>query len=109
MPKQPRPTGWPTVGTGSPNVERSREKLTVALTRSNRVAFWDPAAYSLLDFAEKNGLSPPFCCRAGVCGTCLSRVRRGAVAYFELPVTEPAEGEILLCCSRPIESIEIDI
>ncbi len=109
MPNKPGSTELSAVGTGPPDVERSRGRLTVTLTRSKRVAFWDPAAYSLLDFAEQNGLSPPFCCRAGVCGTCLSRVRRGTVAYFESPVIEPAKGEILLCCSRPTESIDIDI
>lgn len=84
-------------------------ELTVRFLRSGIVSGWDPAAHSLLDFAERLGLSPPFSCRAGVCGTCLSPLKRGAVAYFEVPVIEPAPGELLLCCSRPTESVEIDI
>jgi ferredoxin len=54
-------------------------------------------------------LSPPFSCRAGVCGTCLSMIKRGKVVYFEDPVVDLAENEILLCCSRPTESVEIDL
>jgi uncharacterized protein len=87
----------------------SAPPLTVTFLRSNVVADWNPTAHSLLDFAEQIGLLPPFCCRAGVCGTCVSSIRRGAVVYFESPVFERAEGEILLCCSRPTDSVEIDI
>ena len=82
---------------------------TVRFLRSGIVAAWDPAAHSLLDFAERRGLAPPFSCRAGVCGTCSSPLNKGAVAYFETPVMEPAPGELLLCCSRPTESVDIDI
>jgi ferredoxin len=104
-----RPTESPAVESDAPKVECASERLTVTFERANLVAEWDPTAHSLLDFAEQSGLSPPFCCRAGVCGTCLSTIKRGAVAYFESPVVEPAPGEILLCCSRPTESVVIDI
>jgi ferredoxin len=93
----------------APRVERAIERLTVTFLRSSLTAEWDPTAYSLLDFAEHNGLSPPFCCRAGVCGTCLTVIKRGTVAYFECPVVDPAPGKILLCCSKPIESVVLDI
>jgi ferredoxin len=82
---------------------------TVTFLRSNLVVPWDPTARSLLDFAEQSGLSPPFCCRAGVCGTCVSIIKRGAVTYSESPVFELAAGEILLCCTLPTESIDVDI
>ena len=83
--------------------------ITVRFGSLGRTEAWDVNAHSLLDFAEQLGLAPPFSCRAGVCGTCISKLGRGAVAYFEDPVAEIGAGEILLCCSRPIESVEIDI
>ncbi len=83
--------------------------ITVTFLQSGRVAQWDDSAASLLEFAENQGLSPPFCCRSGVCSTCISPLVRGQVEYCVPPVCEPGPGEILLCCSRPIESVEIDI
>ncbi len=84
-------------------------RVKVTFLRSNIAADWDSGAHSLLDFAERHGVSPPFSCRAGVCGTCLSTIRRGAVAYIETPLVELAQDEILLCCSRPTESVDLDI
>ena len=82
---------------------------TVTFLRSGKTVDWDPTAESLLDFAEKQGLTPPFSCRAGVCNTCLSVLVRGKVEYSEPPLMEPSSGEVLLCCSKPLESVEIDI
>jgi ferredoxin len=83
--------------------------ITVTFERSGVSAPWDPASPSLLDFAEAHGISPPFSCRAGVCGSCLSGLRSGAVDYLEPPLTEPGPGELLLCCSTPRESVVIDL
>jgi ferredoxin len=109
MHEQPRSLETSAVEAKSPNVESAAARLTVTFLRADLVAHWDPSAHSLLDLAEHSGLSPTFCCRAGVCGTCLCKIRRGTVAYFESPVFEPGPGEILLCCSRPTESVDIDI
>jgi ferredoxin len=83
--------------------------IRVRFLQSNLEAPWDPASESLLEFAEALGLEPPFSCRAGVCSTCVTALRRGAVSYFQQPVCEPAPGEVLLCCSRPTESVELDL
>ena len=83
--------------------------MRVTFLRSGIAAEWDPQAGSLLEFAEQCGLAPPFCCRAGVCGTCQSVLRSGAVKYLEVPVAEPSAGEILLCCSCPTEDVAIEI
>jgi ferredoxin len=83
--------------------------ILVRFARSNLEVSWDSTSESLLEFAESQGLSPPFCCRAGVCGTCVTPLRRGAVSYSQEPVFETAPGEVLLCCSRPTESLELDL
>jgi uncharacterized protein len=84
-------------------------RIKVTFRAAGLTVEWDESAPSLLDFAEQHGINPPFSCRAGVCSSCVTSLKRGHVAYFESPVIEPAEGEILLCCSRPTESIELDL
>ncbi|WP_192257682.1 2Fe-2S iron-sulfur cluster-binding protein [Mesorhizobium silamurunense] len=83
--------------------------ITVEFRKSGRTAAWDPTAASLLAFAEDQGLSPDFSCRAGICGTCKSRLVSGEVAYFEVPLDELPPGEVLLCCSRPRGSVVLDL
>lgn len=83
--------------------------MTVEFRKSGRTAAWDATAESLLAFAEDQGLSPEFSCRAGICGTCRSRLVSGEVAYFEEPLDELPPGEVLLCCSKPKGSVVLDI
>jgi uncharacterized protein len=109
MPEQTGASELQAVESSLPKNARTGGSVIVTFLRSNLVAEWDPSAGSLLDFAESKGLSPAFCCRAGVCGTCLTTIQRGSITYFESPVVELAPGEILLCCSRPAESVDIDI
>lgn len=82
---------------------------TVEFRKSGLKAVWDGAATSLLAFAEDQGLSPEFSCRAGICGTCKSRLISGDVAYFEEPLDELGAGEVLLCCSKPRGAVVLDI
>lgn len=84
------------------------EEVTVKFNGSSIPIPWTDGARSLLELAESVGLEPPFSCRAGVCSTCTSRLLSGEVEYFEQPLTPPVPGELLLCCSRPSTSVEID-
>ncbi|MFM1797845.1 MAG: hypothetical protein RLZZ117_123 [Cyanobacteriota bacterium] len=75
----------------------------VEFSRSGLRAIWnagDPEQ-SLLELAEANGLEPPSACRAGVCGTCTTRVRSGSVGYLTDPSAEVAPGSALICIARP--------
>lgn len=81
----------------------------VEFRRSGITAAWNPAAGSLLSFAEDQGLVPEFSCRAGVCGTCRSSLLSGEVIHFEEPLDELKPGELLLCCARPKTSLVLDI
>jgi ferredoxin-NADP reductase/ferredoxin len=82
---------------------------TVCFMPSGKTASWDPSCHSLLDFAEAAGLKPSFSCRAGLCGCCASQLIDGTVAYFEQPLDEPGDGEVLLCCARPSTAVTIKI
>lgn len=83
--------------------------ITVEFRKSGLKAVWDDEAESLLAFAEAQGLSPDFSCRAGICSTCKSHLIEGEVTYFEEPLDAPGAGEVLLCCSKPQGSLVLDI
>lgn len=88
-------------------------QATVVFTRSGEAAVWTPGRGSLLDLAEGKGLSPPFACRAGYCGSCATRLKAGAVTYAAPTAWQPAEGEVLLCCAMPAqekgERVELEL
>lgn len=55
---------------------------------------------SLLDAAESCGVDIPSLCRAGVCGTCRTRVSGQVEPDVPLPAGEAAEGYVLACATR---------
>lgn len=80
------------------------KQATVVFARSNDAAVWKAGQGSLLEFAEGKGLSPPFSCRAGNCGSCLTRIQSGQVSYAQAPAWRHGEKEALLCCAVPAEA-----
>jgi len=78
--------------------------VPVAFTTSLKEARWTPEAGSLLELAEARGLSPPFSCRAGSCGSCRTRLLAGDVTYVKQPTAEVADDEVLICCAVPAKA-----
>ncbi|WP_448937134.1 2Fe-2S iron-sulfur cluster-binding protein, partial [Escherichia coli] len=78
--------------------------VPVAFMASAKEARWTPASGSLLELAEARGLQPEFSCREGTCGTCKTRVLRGAVTHIRQPGVPLAENEALICSAVPAES-----
>lgn len=89
-------------------VAAEQSGVGVRFGRTGLESTWDGAA-NLLDFAEAQGLSPDFSCRAGVCGSCQCGLLSGEIEYDEEPLDPLPEGQILLCCSRPKGPIELDL
>ncbi|KRW95163.1 2Fe-2S iron-sulfur cluster-binding protein [Paracoccus sp. MKU1] len=89
-----------------PTAEQSG--VEVRFGRTGLDSTWNGAA-NLLEFAEAQGLSPDFSCRAGVCGSCQCGLLNGEVEYDEEPLDPLPPGQILLCCSRPKGPIELDL
>jgi ferredoxin len=59
---------------------------------------------TLLDSARRAGLSPPFSCEAGNCGTCMAKLVEGKATMRvndALDEDEVAEGYILTCQGVP--------
>jgi len=73
----------------------------VRFAKSGIDAVWSRDMGNLLELAEEAGIAAAFGCRSGVCGTCKTTIRSGAVDYIEEPLVERAANEVLLCCSLP--------
>ena len=81
----------------------------VSFARSGLNVRWAPALQSLLELAEACDVPVRWACRTGVCHTCETGLINGAVGYRPEPVEPPAEGNALICCSRPQGDIVIDL
>ncbi|HVW09211.1 MAG TPA: MOSC and FAD-binding oxidoreductase domain-containing protein [Bryobacteraceae bacterium] len=82
----------------------------ISFARSGIAAHWNAALYqSLLELAEACDVPVRWSCRAGVCHSCESGLVSGAVTYAPEPLDQPAEGNILVCCSQPLRDSVIDL
>jgi ferredoxin-NADP reductase/MOSC domain-containing protein YiiM len=81
----------------------------VSFARSGLEVAWDPAFKSLLELAEACDVTVRWACRTGVCHTCESALITGTVSYDPEPVEPPAEGNLLICCSRPRGDVIVDL
>ncbi|MDI4235860.1 MOSC and FAD-binding oxidoreductase domain-containing protein [Bradyrhizobium sp. Arg237L] len=82
----------------------------VSFARSGVAAHWKASAYqSILELAEACDVPVRWSCRTGVCHNCESGLVSGAVAYGPEPLDQPADGNVLVCCSRPLGDVVVDL
>jgi ferredoxin-NADP reductase len=81
----------------------------VTFVRSGVTASWEPQFHTLLELAETCNVPVRWSCRTGVCHTCESGLIGGAIDYEPVPLEPPADGNVLICCSRPRTDVEIDL
>ncbi len=81
----------------------------VSFARSDLTAPWGPGYASLLEFAEACDVPVRWSCRTGVCHTCETAIMSGTVGYAPDPVDDPADGNILICCSQPRDDLVLDL
>ena len=48
-------------------------------------------------------------CREGICNTCVTRLTEGSVEYTLDPLDPPPAGKALICCSRPVGRVVLDL
>lgn len=95
---------------GAPDPDSRRDcGLEVTFARSHAVAVWSRCDSPLLELAEEAGISIPFGCRAGSCGTCVTTVLAGDVSYLHAPGAPVASGEILACVAVPTTPLVLDV
>jgi uncharacterized protein len=82
----------------------------IVFAKSAKTLTWKQGDGSILEFAENNGINPPYSCRAGICGTCMCQISEGEVIYQEEPTAAVDEDSVLICISQPrTQRIVIDI
>ena len=82
----------------------------VSFARSGVAAHWNPSVYqSVLELAEACDVPVRWSCRTGVCHNCESGLVSGDVDYAPEPLDQPAEGNVLVCCARPVGDVVIDL
>jgi ferredoxin-NADP reductase/MOSC domain-containing protein YiiM len=82
----------------------------VSFARSGIAVHWNASAYqSILELAEACDVPVRWACRTGVCHNCESGLVSGAVAYAPEPLEQPADGNLLVCCSQPNSDLVIDL
>lgn len=80
------------------------EEATVTFRKSDLTVKWVAKdRLSLLQLAEKSGLTPDYGCRSGACGTCEVKLLKGSIEGC----LEGDDG-VLICCSIPA-SIEVEL
>jgi len=88
---------------------RPQQGPTVSFARSGLSVPWHSDYASLLELAEACDVPARWACRTGVCHTCETAVLSGVVAYSPDPIDAPAEGNALICCSRPSADLVLDM
>jgi glycine betaine catabolism B len=84
--------------------------FSVELRRSGCTITCEPGS-TVLDAAERAGLSLPSSCGEGVCGTCKTTMLSGSVDMDHgggIRPREIAENKVLLCCSSPRADLVLD-
>ncbi|MBE9008953.1 FHA domain-containing protein [Pseudanabaenaceae cyanobacterium LEGE 13415] len=85
--------------------------LVLYFTESDRQALTDSST-PILVAAEQEGVQIRHACRAGACGMCKVKVRKGKVRYQSAPsalsIADQEAGYVLSCVAHPTELLEIE-
>jgi len=105
-------TRRPDEGTSVAPVAEEAEEAVIQFSQSGFEQRWNAGDDTLLEVAESHGLTPDYGCRSGSCGSCLTKITAGTVAYRS-DVTAPVDdGEVLICCAVPAkgsDTIELEL
>jgi ferredoxin-NADP reductase len=94
---------------GNIQEQKSDKEIVVKFTQSEKQFQWKQSDVNLLEFAESNGISVNFGCRAGGCGSCQTKLLSGEVSYRHPPDYDPDEGTCLLCVATPKTSVTLEL
>ena len=81
----------------------------VTFARSGITTPFGDDSRSVLDLADACDVPTRWSCRTGVCHTCVTPLLSGDVTYSPAPLEPPADGAVLICCSRPGTDIVLDM
>jgi ferredoxin-NADP reductase/MOSC domain-containing protein YiiM len=110
--REPMNPGFASTATGVPHPPQGDADTgpLVSFARSGIAARWNASAYqSILELAEACDVPVRWSCRTGVCHNCESGLVSGEVTYGPEPLDQPAEGNLLICCSLPTSDVVVDL
>lgn len=86
--------------------------FTIRLEPSGRTLTAEPGE-KILDAALRQGVTLPYSCRNGACGTCKGHLRAGQVNYGEyeekaLSTEEREAGKLLLCQAQALSDVTVE-
>ena len=81
----------------------------VSFVRSDLTVPWPAGCGSLLELAEACDVPARWSCRTGVCHNCETGLLAGEVAYQPEPIDPPADGNVLICSTRPRSAVVLDL
>ena len=88
--------------------EGAESGLSIEFQRTGKTIAWDAKFTDLLDLAEANGIVIDSGCRAGNCGTCITAIKSGDVAYVTEPGAPPEDGSCFTCVAVPRTDLVLD-
>jgi ferredoxin len=83
--------------------------LKILFSKSAREVEWNNKLKNLLELAEANNIYPEYSCRMGTCMTCQTPLLKGTITYDPEPFIEPESDQVLLCCSKPLSDLIIEL
>lgn len=84
-------------------------QLSITVNNSEKVTY-NNTNETLLECLEKAEHEIHYHCRDGYCGACRVTLNKGKVDYFKgEPLAYVGQGEILPCCCKPANNIEITL
>jgi ferredoxin-NADP reductase/MOSC domain-containing protein YiiM len=103
--------GAPAPGGKPPHLpdDPPQEGPLVTFARSGIEVHYGDPWLNLLEVAEACDVPVSWSCRTGVCHRCENALVSGELAYDPEPLDPPAPGNLLLCCSRPVAPVTLDL
>lgn len=92
-----------------PPADESATGVSVSFVRSGLTVRWNERYPNLLALAEACDVPVRWSCRSGVCHNCETALVGGGVDYAPEPLQPAAEGNVLICCSRPRGDVQLDL
>jgi CDP-4-dehydro-6-deoxyglucose reductase len=95
------------------NRDSSQNSYQIKLKNIPGFSFEANSDETLLQAAEKQGITLPVGCENGLCGTCKGRLISGKISYgsqeiYGLTPEEMEENQILFCCAIPEEDCLVE-
>ena len=81
----------------------------VKISNTDQTLQYKSDRYTLLEFLETHNIAVQYQCREGYCGACRCKLNSGEIEYQQEPLAFIRPGEILLCCSKPVDEVELTL